>query len=315
MKYSNIDYTNDVKVLGRVVSITMDNKVAEAEQVFDTPFKYNETSDYNIDEDKTGLSQYEINRLIKRKVWLMDNAGLVPEDENAKIEITNPVDFKNTVDMINLNVSNMIETKKLKVTDNADIKDAIADNLNVRHDLSANNANIALNLNVGGTTTTANLHVTGISNFDGKAVFNNGIDVHGLAKFFNNVEIDGSLKVGGLGDLKTYLQNLEQRINDQITALNTRVTSLENRISNLEGSISSINSRISNLDNSITNIQNNMPGEPDLSNYYNKQQIDQLINQLTPGETNCLWVESNGKLVPVTSGIDVATSGHFYSGI
>lgn len=56
MKYSNIDYTNDVKVLGRVVSITMDNKVAEAEQVFDTPFKYNETSDYNIDEDKTGLS-------------------------------------------------------------------------------------------------------------------------------------------------------------------------------------------------------------------------------------------------------------------
>ena len=321
MKYSNIDYTNDVKVLGRVVSITMDNKVAEAEQVFDTPFKYNETSDYNIDEDKTGLSQYEINRLLKRKVWLMDNAGLVPEDENATIEITNPVDFKNTVKVVNLEASGEIETKDLKVTDSAEIKDAVISDLEVLHTINTNNINVALDLTVGGRTTLNELTVNGFSTFNKLATFNDGIHVHGLVKFFDNVEIDGSLKIGQLGDLVTYLRNLEQRINEQINALGLRVTNLENAISNINSKISQLESKINQLEQTITNVQNNMPGEPDLSNYYTKnqlytkEQIDQLINQITPGEINCLWVESNGKLVPVTNGIDVATSGKFYSGI
>lgn len=294
MKYSNIDYTNDVKVLGRVVSITMDNKVAEAEQVFDTPFKYNETSDYNIDEDKTGLSQYEINRLLKRKVWLMDNAGLVPEDENATIEITNPVDFKNTVKVVNLDASGEIETKDLKVTDSAEIKDAVISNLEVLHDITANNINVALDLTVGGKTTLNTLTVNGVSTFNDLATFNNGINVHGLAKFFNNVEIDGSLKIGGIGDLVTYLNNLRQQLTDQINALSQRITNLENQ---------------------LNTIQNNMPSEPDLSNYYTKQQIDQLLQEIAGAQSDCLWHVVSNKLVPVTNGIDVATSGKFYSGI
>lgn len=251
----------------------------------------------------------------------MDNAGLVPEDENATIEITNPVDFKNTVKVVNLKASGEIETKDLKVTDSAEIKDAVISNLEVLHDITANNINVALDLTVGGRTTLNELTVNGFSTFNKLATFNDGIHVHGLAKFFDNVEIDGSLKIGQLGDLVTYLRNLEQRINEQINALGLRVTNLENAISNINSKISQLESKINQLEQTITNVQNNMPGEPDLSNYYTKQdlytktQIDQLINQLTPGETNCLWVESNGKLVPVTNGIDVATSGKFYSGI
>lgn len=57
MKHSRIDYKNDIKVLGRVVSIATDNKVAEAEQIFDTTFKYK-----NYPE---GMDQYEINRLLR----------------------------------------------------------------------------------------------------------------------------------------------------------------------------------------------------------------------------------------------------------
>lgn len=315
MKYSNIDYTNDVKVLGRVVSITMDNKVAEAEQVFDTPFKYNETSDYDIDEDKTGLSQYEINRLLKRKVWLMDNAGLIPEDENATIEITNPVDFKNTVKVVNLKASGEIEADSLKVTNGAEINEAVIGNLDVLHTINTNDLNVNMDLTVGGRTTLNELTVNGFSTFNKLATFNNGINVHGLAKFYNDVVIDGSLSIGQLGDLVTYLRNLEQRINDQINALGLRVTNLENAISNINSKISQLESKINQLEQTITNVQNNMPGEPDLSNYYNKQQIDQLLQEIAGAQSDCLWHVVSNKLVPVTSGIDVATSGKFYSGI
>lgn len=34
-------YNNDIKVLGRVVSIATENKVAAAEQIFDEKFTYN----------------------------------------------------------------------------------------------------------------------------------------------------------------------------------------------------------------------------------------------------------------------------------
>ena len=294
MKYSNIDYTNDVKVLGRVVSITMDNKVAEAEQVFDTPFKYNETSDYNIDEDKTGLSQYEINRLLKRKVWLMDNAGLIPEDENATIEITNPVDFKNTVKVVNLKASGEIEADSLKVTNGAEINEAVIGNLDVLHTINTNDLNVNMDLTVGGRTTLNELTVNGFSTFNKLATFNDGINVHGLAKFYNDVVIDGSLSIGGIGDLVTYLNNLRQQLTDQINALSQRITNLENQ---------------------LNTIQNNMPSEPDLSNYYTKQQIDQLLQEIAGSQSDCLWHVVSNKLVPVTSGIDVATSGKFYSGI
>ena len=308
MKYSNIDYTNDVKVLGRVVSITMDNKVAEAEQVFDTPFKYNETSDYNIDEDKTGLSQYEINRLLKRKVWLMDNAGLIPEDENAPIEITNPVDFKNDVTVVNLNASGKIETNDLKVTNEAEIKDAVISDLEVLHDITANNINVALDLTVGGNTTLNTLTVNGLSTFNKLATFNEGIHVHGLAKFFDNVEIDGSLKISGIGDVVTYLNNLQNSLQEQINNFTSTASDLTTEINNLKN-------KVTQLENQINSISQNMPGEPDLSKYYTKQEISQLLQEIANAQGDCLWHEVNGKLVPVNGSIDVATSGKFYSGI
>ena len=55
----NIDYTKDVKVLGKVVSIAQDNVVADAEQVYDYGFVYG---------DQTGLDQHTINSLLKNSI-------------------------------------------------------------------------------------------------------------------------------------------------------------------------------------------------------------------------------------------------------
>ena len=78
-------YNNDIKVLGRVVSIASENKVAAAEQIFDEKFKYNELPDYsfdneNIDPTQKGLNQYSINRLIGKKVKSIEDNGLVPNE-------------------------------------------------------------------------------------------------------------------------------------------------------------------------------------------------------------------------------------------
>ena len=42
-------YNNDIKVLGRVVSIATENKVAAAEQIFDEKFDYLNLDSYSWD--------------------------------------------------------------------------------------------------------------------------------------------------------------------------------------------------------------------------------------------------------------------------
>jgi len=150
MNYPRI-YNNDIKVLGRVVSIASENKVAAAEQIFDEDFKYNDLATYsfdnaNIDPTKEGMDQYSINRLIGKKVKTMENAGLVPDAEgylnNIKINhltvkgganFDGDVTFGDNVTINkNLTVGDTITTKKLNVTEQANIKKLILnDSVNV----------------------------------------------------------------------------------------------------------------------------------------------------------------------------------------
>lgn len=137
-------YNNDIKVLGRVVSIASENKVAAAEQIFDEKFKYNELPDYsfdneNIDPTQKGLNQYSINRLIGKKVKDIEEAGLLPDEDgflsNIKIDnltvkngatFSGDVSFGDNVSIDkNLTVGNKITTKDLEVTNNAKINKLI----------------------------------------------------------------------------------------------------------------------------------------------------------------------------------------------
>lgn len=75
-------YQEDIKVLGRVVSIASENKVAAAEQVFDEKFNYSDLTRYALDATAStteGLDQYTINRLFGKKLKAFDNAGLIPD--------------------------------------------------------------------------------------------------------------------------------------------------------------------------------------------------------------------------------------------
>lgn len=84
MKHSRIDYKNDIKVLGRVVSIATENKVAEAEQIFDTTFKYGNSPE--------GMDQYEINRLLRNAIVNIEsNITKIPALENGINGLNNRV--------------------------------------------------------------------------------------------------------------------------------------------------------------------------------------------------------------------------------
>lgn len=107
MKYSTIDYTKDIKVLGKVVSISTDNTVAEAEQVFDSGFSYNQY--------QNGLDQHTINTLFRDMIIGFTNAGFTPNNNNK----------------LNLNIDN------LHVYQNATIDGVLlVDGVNVKDQLN-----------------------------------------------------------------------------------------------------------------------------------------------------------------------------------
>lgn len=237
MKYSNIDFTNDVKVLGRVVSIAMDNKIAEAEQVFDTPFKYNDVNKFHIDENKTGLDQYEINRLFRDKIWAMDNAGLVP-DANNELHITNKAVFEgDTVFNGDANFNKGIDVKgDINNTEGKIITPEIDADFGkfVRAEVTSIGDDA---FKVHGKITANNLDVNGIIHaiggltVDGKSIFNDkvqitkgGIDVtgssvfHDFVKFEDKIEVDGEAKFNGKviiknGDADVDLDWIIEKIN------------------------------------------------------------------------------------------------------
>lgn len=202
MKYSNIDYANDIKVLGRVVTISVDNKLAEAEQIFDTPFVYDSNADAGSTESTVGLDQYTINRLFRDRLLKLEGAGLIP-DNNGKITITAPVEVTGTLTANNgvfTTISTVSENVSGTLTANSiSASNITADNATINHTLTANDvvANQKLKgvqLEITGTNNT----IAGALTVGGKLTVNDGLDVHGNAKFFDNVTIDGDTNVVNL---------------------------------------------------------------------------------------------------------------------
>ena len=198
MKYSNTDYVTDIKVLGRVVSIAVDNKLAEAEQIFDTPFVYDSNAAAGSVESTVGLDQYTINRLFRDRLYKLENAGVIPNGD-GKVVITVPVEIPGTL-TANNGVFTTISTVSGSVSGSLAARNIAANNFTasnatINHTLTAND--IVVNQKITG----AQLDITGDNNkigdltVDGKLIVNDCLDVHGDAKFFDDVTIDGDTTV------------------------------------------------------------------------------------------------------------------------
>lgn len=147
-------YNNDIKVLGRVVSIATENKLAAAEQVFDEKFQYSELPRYSFDNDniditKEGLNQYSINRLLGKKIKKVEDAGLIPGEDgklhNIKIEgltvtgganideltVNNNITAGGKITANEIEAINKIKTKDLEVINRADITNLYVNGSNI----------------------------------------------------------------------------------------------------------------------------------------------------------------------------------------
>lgn len=135
---------NDIKVLGRVVTIASNNKLAAAEQIFDETFQYSGLPRYsinNIDETLKGLDQYTINRLFGKKFKALDFAGIVPDIEgwlnNIKVKaltVANNLTVLGDATVNNLNVTNRL------VIDGTDINERLEWLTNVVNGVDKDNA-------------------------------------------------------------------------------------------------------------------------------------------------------------------------------
>lgn len=67
MKHSEIT-KNDIKVLGRVVSITSNNTVASSEQIWDDKFNLENAFVEGANDSGNGASQYDINRKFAKAI-------------------------------------------------------------------------------------------------------------------------------------------------------------------------------------------------------------------------------------------------------
>ena len=154
MKQKQINYpeikNNDIKVLGRVVSIASANKVAAAEQVFDEKFNYDLIGDYSWDNiidatrSEAGMDQYTINRLFGKKLKKFDDAFQFGEDGwFLELKVRNLI-------ADNATINNKLTTKDLEVTNNATIKNLhVTENSTFDGDVTIGGDLIVNNKNMG----------------------------------------------------------------------------------------------------------------------------------------------------------------------
>lgn len=154
MKQKQINYpeikNNDIKVLGRVVSIASANKVAAAEQVFDEKFNYDLIGDYSWDNiidatrSEAGMDQYTINRLFGKKLKKFDDAFQFGEDGwLSELKVRNLI-------ADNATINNKLTTKDLEVTNNATIKNLhVTENSTFDRDVTIGGNLIVNNKNMG----------------------------------------------------------------------------------------------------------------------------------------------------------------------
>ena len=236
MKHSTIT-KNDIKVLGRVVSITSTGVVASAEQIWDDKFDLINGLTPQANHDAgPGANQYNINRLFANKLIALSE--LFDTDASGNVVFNNRVSFNGGIrvsgnsifdgdveltsghDLVapngqfqNISVSNNTTTRNLVAT-SATIADLTVTDLEVVNDMQLDNKLTVnyLDVNNAINTDTINGRVATFNTINGTTV-NAGsvhigtndtscgtqtLTVHGSAKFECGVTVDGPVTSSSL---------------------------------------------------------------------------------------------------------------------
>lgn len=223
---------NDVKVLGRVVAITTENKVAEAEQVWDGKFSYNFGG-----ETLGATDQHTINELFAGKILALDAAGLISNGDT--LNITKNISFAEGKGIsLNKIYGNLIVTGKL-TANSAQIDGKLTAQEIETDDLTVNSSLTG--------ATNASLDWNGPVNIDGN------VKVQGSN---HTVRIDGDLSAGTISGPKATTNKFgvvrlatgldDPDANDVVTVatmkdccddVKARLTALEEAIANFKYSV------------------------------------------------------------------------------
>lgn len=236
----------DIKVLGRIVSISTEGVVADALQIWDSEWPL------DVAGNEKGWDQQDINKYFRDFL-----AALLRGDKPFNyIHITGNLDVDGQITTPKI-ITDIIESKSGNgFTFNDDVN--ITGNLNVAHKITGND------LQITGNTHLNKLTVDGVSTFNSKVtITSGGIDVHGASKFFDNVtfdknvQINGNLTVNGHTTLNTVTANQidvdNLNVNQHITiggqTLDDYITNIANTVINNNADLSDIKRRLGILEN------------------------------------------------------------------
>lgn len=170
MKHSTIT-KNDIKVLGRVVSITSAGVVASAEQIWDDKFDIanglTPQANHNIG---SGANQYDINRLFANKMLALSE--LFDTDESGNIVFNNNVKFNNGIDVS----GNSHFDGDVELTSGHDLTapNGQFENIHVHFATDTNTIDVESDARIGG-----NLNLTGNAVIGGLITANDGANLRG----------------------------------------------------------------------------------------------------------------------------------------
>lgn len=170
MKHSTIT-KNDIKVLGRVVSITSAGVVASAEQIWDDKFDIaNGLTPQANHNTGSGANQYDINRLFANKMLALSE--LFDTDESGNIVFNSNVKFNNGIDVS----GNSHFDGDVELTSGHDLTapNGQFENIHVRFATDTNTINVESDARIGG-----NLNLTGNAVIGGLITANGGANLRG----------------------------------------------------------------------------------------------------------------------------------------
>ena len=294
----------DIKIYGKLVNVTTENVVADAQQIWDSNFEENQQ---NINKSiRNDFNSFKKNPQFENATFTGNSTfgGDVKVNENFSVDGES-------------NFNGVIKAHGLP-------NSIIADHKITTNDLEVMGTFTALNLDVNNLTVHNLLKVEngGSLRIDGDTIL-------------NNVIINGDARLPHATTQKYGIVRLAENADDPDSEDVVTVSMLEDYASVVlpdategqvliytngkwqGGDIDTIINNNENVSNYIKNlIQQNISQSVDLSNYYTKSEIDSKLNDLRENiggdiSTSCLWeVNSNGRLTP-KNGKDVEAA-HFY---
>lgn len=282
----------DIRIYGKLVNVTTENVVADAEQIWDSNFQTDQASvNQSIRTDFNAFKKH-------------------PEFENASFigDVTFKGDVTANKGLTVNGESNFYDTINAHGNPNS----IVADHKITTNDLEVMGTFKALNLDVNNLTVHNELKVEigGSFRVDGDTILNNVIingesrsphattQKYGIVRLAESATDADSDDVVTVGILEDYASAILPDANEGQVLIYTNGKWQAGDVDTLINNNESISNYIKNL------IQQNISQSVDLSNYYTKAEIDSKLNDLGSNiggsiSSACLWeVNSNGRVTP-----------------